>query len=51
MNLFAPVVNELIKRKVPFTYSTSYDKDPFLVKKLRVSNLNSSEKETRLLQN
>lgn len=33
MNLFTPVVNELIKRKVPFTYLTSYDKDPFLDKK------------------
>ena len=29
-NLFTPVVEELIRRKLPFAYLTSYEKDPLL---------------------
>ncbi len=33
VNLFTPVVDELIERKLPFAYLTSYEKDPLLAKK------------------
>jgi len=32
VNLFAPIVEELIRRKLPFAYLSSYEKDPLLAK-------------------